>query len=127
MIEMKQSMLSASLDSGMSQTKCRTQQQQQHNNNYYYYYRFTAPWIVSGTTRVSWYQKGKTNLDLLEQEIVSGSGISGPYANLHLGPDSYHANIPPLSFFTCQMPFLPPNQQRQSIEGNSTESNKCRT
>jgi len=32
--------------------------------------------ILSGTTRVSWHQKGKTNLDLLEQEIVSGSGIS---------------------------------------------------
>jgi len=30
------------------------------------------------TTRVSWYQKGKTknNLDLLQQETVSGSGIS---------------------------------------------------
>jgi len=26
--------------------------------------------------RVSQHQKGKTNLDLLEQEIVSGSGIS---------------------------------------------------
>jgi len=25
-----------------------------------------------------------------------------------------HASIPPLSFFTGQMPFLPPNQQRQS-------------
>ena len=37
-------------------------------------------WNMSGTTRVSRYQKGKTrkvktNLDLLEQEIVSGSGI----------------------------------------------------
>jgi len=36
---------------------------------------------MSGTTRVSRYQKGKTrqvktNLDLLEQEIVSGSDIS---------------------------------------------------
>ena len=36
---------------------------------------------MSGSTRVSRYQKGKTkkvktNLDLLEQEIVSGSGIS---------------------------------------------------
>ena len=30
---------------------------------------------------------GKTNLDLLEQEIVSGSGISWAYANLHLAPD----------------------------------------
>jgi len=32
-------------------------------------------WILSGTTRVSQYQKGKTNLDFLEQETVSGSGI----------------------------------------------------
>jgi len=30
--------------------------------------------ILSGTTRVSWHQKSKTNLDLLEQEIMSGSG-----------------------------------------------------
>jgi len=28
-----------------------------------------------------------------------------------------HASTPPLSFFTCWMPFLPPNQQRQSTEG----------
>jgi len=37
-------------------------------------------WNMSGTTRMSRYQKGKTrkvkaNLDLLEQETVSGSGI----------------------------------------------------
>jgi len=31
---------------------------------------------LSRTTRVSWHQKGKTILDLLKQEIVSGSGIS---------------------------------------------------
>ena len=44
-----------------------TQQQQQQQP-------FYGP--LSGTTQVSWHQKGKTNLDLLEQEIVSGSGIS---------------------------------------------------
>jgi len=27
-----------------------------------------------------------------------------------------HASIPPLSFFTGRMPFLPPNQQRQSAD-----------
>jgi len=58
---------------------------------------------MSGSTRVSRYQKGKTkkvktNLDLLEQEIVSGSGIcwaiwkSAPHAD-------NHTNTPPLSFF----------------------------
>jgi len=30
-----------------------------------------------------------------------------------------HASTPPLSFFTGRMPFLPPNQQRQSTEGDS--------
>jgi len=35
-----------------------------------------ALWILSWTTWVSQYQKGKTNLDLLEQEIVTGSGIN---------------------------------------------------
>jgi len=29
----------------------------------------------------------KTNLDLLEQEIVSGVASAGPHANLHLTPD----------------------------------------
>jgi len=35
---------------------------------------FNGP--LSGTTWVSQYQKGKTNLDLLEQQKVSGIGIS---------------------------------------------------
>ena len=35
---------------------------------HYYYNHFTALWILSGTTRASQYQKGKTNLYLLEQE-----------------------------------------------------------
>jgi len=40
-----------------------------------------------------------------------------PYASLHLAPNRHHASTPPLSFFTGRMPFLPPNQQRQSTEG----------
>jgi len=35
---------------------------------------FNGP--LSGTIQVSWYQKGKTNLILLKQETVRGSGIS---------------------------------------------------
>ena len=41
-----------------------------------HYNHFTAPWTLSGTTHVSRFQKGKTNLDLLEQETVRDSGIS---------------------------------------------------
>jgi len=32
-----------------------------------------------------------------------------------------HASTPPLSFFTGRMPFLPPNQQRQSTEDTASE------
>jgi len=49
---------------------------------------------VTGTTQVSWYQKGKTNLDFTEAV-----------------PAPHH------SVFTGWMPFLPPNRQRQSTEG----------
>jgi len=34
--------------------------------NYYCYNCFMALWTLSGTTRVSWYQKGKTNADFTE-------------------------------------------------------------
>jgi len=43
---------------------------------------------------------------------------AGPYADLHLTQTDNHVRIPPLSFFTGRMPFLPPNQQHQSTEVN---------
>jgi len=80
----------------------------------------------SGTTRVSWYQKCKTkaNLDLLEQETASNSGIS--WAICKSAPHHRQITMPaPIThYFTRQMPFLPPNQQRQSTEGNSTEKGR---
>ena len=54
-------------------------------------------WILSGTTQVSRYQKGKTNLDLLEQEIVSGSDIcwtmckTAPHPRQITTPTSHHS------------------------------------
>jgi len=49
------------------------------------YNRFMALWILSGTTRVNRYQKGKnkTNMDFLEQETVSSSGISCAILSAH--------------------------------------------
>jgi len=50
--------------------------------NYHYYNRFTAPWTLSGTTRVSRYQKGKTRkvkpilIHWSKRSWLSGSGIS---------------------------------------------------
>ena len=42
---------------------------------------------------------------------------AGPYASLHLAPDRQPCQYPTTLFFTGRMPFLPPNQQRQSTEG----------
>ena len=56
---------------------------------------------------------------LLKQETVSGSGISwaicksAPCCRQTTTPAAHH------SVFTGRMPFLPPNQQRQSTEGNT--------
>jgi len=89
-----------------------------HVNYYYYYYYyyncFTAPWTVSVTTRVSWYQKGKTkltNLDLLEQEIMSGSGTGIGWAICKSAPRLRQITMPASnhSVFTGWMPFLLPN------------------
>ena len=78
-------------------------------------------WNMSGTTRVSRYQNGKTrkvktNQDLLEQEIVSGSGISWTICKSAPHPRQPRQH-PTTQFFTGRMPFLLPNQQRQSTEG----------
>jgi len=42
---------------------------------------------------------------------------AGSYASLHLAPDRSPCQYPTTQFFTGRMPFLPPNQQRQSTEG----------
>ena len=55
---------------------------------------------------------------LLKQETVSGSGIS--WAICKSAPRSRQITMPVphhSKFFTGRMPFLPPNQQRQSTEG----------
>ena len=71
----------------------------------------------SGTTQVSRYQKGKPIWILLKQETVSDSGIS--WAICKSAPSSRQttAPAPHHSVFKGQMPFLSPNQQRQSTEG----------
>jgi len=46
---------------------------------------------------------------------------AGPYANLHLDSDTTRQH-PTTQFFTGWMPFLPPNQQHQSTEGNLKET-----
>ena len=83
-------------------------------------------WNMSRTTQVSRYQKGKTrkvktSLDLPEQEIVSGSGICWAICKSAPHPRQPHQH-PTTQFFIGRMPFLLPNQQRQSTEGTSKDA-----
>jgi len=79
---------------------------------------FNGP--LSGTTQVSRYQKGKTNLGFTE---VRGSGIS--WAICKSAPRSRQPRQHPATqVFTGRMPFLMPNQQRQSTEGILVLDNK---
>ena len=78
---------------------------------------FNGPF--SGTTRVSRCQKGKTNLDFTDARNSEWQWHQLGHTQVctSLQADN-HASIPPLKFFTSRMPFLPPNQQRQSTESN---------
>ena len=73
---------------------------------------------LSGTTQVSRYQKGKTNLDFTEARDSDWQWhqLGCTQVCTSLQTDN-HASTQPLSFFTGRMPFLPPNQQCQSTEG----------
>ena len=80
-------------------------------------------WNLSGTTRVSRHRKGKTrkvitDLDLVE--IVSSSGICWAICKSAPHPRQPRQH-PTTQFFTGRMPFLLPNQQRQTTEGNVKE------
>jgi len=72
---------------------------------------FNGPF--SGTTRVSWYQEDETNLDFTEARDSEWQWhqLGHMQICISLQTDN-HASTPPL-----QMPFLPPNQQRQCTEG----------
>jgi len=65
---------------------------------------------------VSRYQKGKTNLDFTEARDSEWQWHQLGHMQVCTSPErtmpaTHH------SFFTGRMPFLPPNQQRQSTEG----------
>jgi len=76
---------------------------------------FNSP--LSGTTRVSWYQKGKTNLDFTEARDSEWQWHQLGHMQVCTSLQTDNHASTPLSFFTGRMPFLPPNQQRQSTEG----------
>jgi len=88
---------------------------------------FNSPF--SGSTQVSQHQKGNTNLDSNEARDSEWQwhqlGHMQVCTPLQTGN---HASAPPLSFFTGQTPFLPPNHERQCTEGTCGDAcpqNNC--
>jgi len=72
---------------------------------------------------VSRYQKGKTNLNFTEARDSEWQWHQlGRNGSLHLSPDIHQH--PTTQFFTGRMPFLQPNQQRQSTERHQQSQNK---
>jgi len=67
---------------------------------------------------VSWFHKGKTNLDFTgaRDSEWQRHQLGHMQVCTSLQTDN-RASTPQLSFFTGRMPFLPPNQQHQSTEG----------
>ena len=73
---------------------------------------------LSRTTQVSRYQKSDTNLDFTEARDSEWQRHQLGYIQVCTSPQrDNRASNQPLSFFTGWMPFLSPNQQRQSTEG----------
>ena len=86
-----------------------------------YTHRFNGPF--SGTTRLSWYQKGKTNLDFTEvreSECRQWQQLGHIQVCTLLQADNHQH--PTSQFFTGRMPFLPPNQQCESTDGKHDSS-----
>ena len=85
---------------------------------------FNGPF--SGTTQVSRYKKCKTNLDFTEARDSEWQWHQLGHMQVctSLKTDNTH---PTPKFFTGRMPFLPPNQQRQSTEGTTKKPNHCKT
>jgi len=71
---------------------------------------------------VSRYHQGKADLDFTEARDSKWQWHQLGHMQVctSLQTDN-HASNPPLGFLTGRMPFLPPNQQRQSTEGKGTE------
>jgi len=86
-----------------------------HSNRHYcahpaqtlkHIHTFNGP--LSGTTQVSWYQKGKTNLDFTEARDSEWQWHQLGHMQVctSLQTDNH---VSTTQFFTGRMPFLPPN------------------
>ena len=81
-------------------------------------------WILSGTTRVSWHQKGKTRkvkpiwIYWSKRQWVAVAS-AGPYANLHLDPDTQPRQHPTTQFLQARCPSCCPTNSIKALKANS--------
>ena len=82
---------------------------------YYMYHTHTHPFngLFSGTTRLSQYQKGKTNLDFTE---ARDSGISWAISVCTSLQTDNHASTPPLSFLQAGCPSCRPTNSFKALK-----------
>ena len=90
-----------------------------HYYYYHYYNCFTAPWTLSGTTQVSWYQKSKTRkvkpiwIYWREWVVVASSG---PYVNLHLAQVRQPCQNPTSQFLQAGCPSCRPTNSVKALK-----------
>jgi len=95
------------------------QQSQSTEGNHFVHTRahtHTFNGLFSGTTQVSQYQKGKTNLDFTEARDSEWQwhqlGHMQVCALLQTQPHQHPTTL----FFTCRMPFLPPTNSVKALK-----------
>jgi len=78
-----------------------------------------ALWIMSGTTQVSQYQKGKTNLDLLGHDREwQWHQLDHMQICTSLQTDN-HTSIPPLKFLQAGCPSFHPTNSVKALKDSS--------
>jgi len=94
-------------------------------NNYYYYYCYYYICLTAffqdnlgKPTPEKQNHSGKTNLDLLEQEIVSGSGISWAMCKSAPHLTHNHASTPPFSFLQAGCSSCCPTSSVKALKAN---------
>jgi len=93
-----------------------------HTHTHTHTQPFNSP--LSGTTQVSLYQKGKTNLDFTEARDSEWQWHQlGHICKSAARSRQITMPAPHHSVFTGRMPFLPPNQHCQSTEGYLVKCN----
>jgi len=78
---------------------------------------FTALWILSRISRVSWYQKGKTNLDFTVARDSEWQWHQLGHMQICTSPQTdNHASTPPLSFLQAGCPSCHPTNSIKSLK-----------